>query len=103
MGYEGNWPKNKDEWWGLVDEHWSDLLNLLYRFIGMNDMENVDGQLTETPRAIEIEKMRTERDCRLVRYFNGAWGNAPDVPGLSELTGWNLLCDLCSEEHVLYN
>ncbi len=101
MGYKGNWPKTKDKWWALVDEHWPDLVSLLHRFIGMNDHENIDGKLTIEPRAVEIERMKRERNPRLARYLNGAWGNAPDVPGLSEITGWDLLCDLCSEEYVL--
>lgn len=101
MGYKGAWPKTKDEWWILVDEHWADLLSLMHRFIGMNDFENIDGKITQEPRVIEIEKMKRDRDPKLVRYLNGVWCNAPDVIGLWELVGWELLCDLCSEETVL--
>jgi len=101
MGYKGNWPKTKDEWWALVDEHWADLLSRMHRFIGMNDFENIDGKITQDPRAVEIEKMKADRDSRLVSYLNGVWLNAPDVAGLSEITGWGLLCDLCSEGSVL--
>ena len=87
MGYQGNWPKTKDEWWTLVDEHWADLLSLMHRFIG--------------PKLGDVEKLKADRDSDLVISFNDAWFKAPEVPGLSEISGWDLLCDLCSEAYVL--
>ena len=95
------YPKTKEEWWKLVDDSWPQLLGLMNRWIGMTDNEDIDGNITECQRSEEIAKMKQDRDPRLVSYLNGAWGNAPDVPGLSEIPGWGILCDLCSENHVL--
>jgi len=102
MKYQGNYPKTKDEWWILVDQNWPDLLGILNRFIGMTDNEDINGNITECQRSEEIARMKQKRDSRLVRYFNGAWLNAPDIPEIHEIPGWSLLCDLCSEEYVLY-
>ena len=96
-----SYPKTKDEWWKLVDDFWPQLLGLMNRWIGMTDNEDIDGNITECQRSEEIAKMKQDRDPRLVSYLNGAWGNAPDVPELSEIPGWGILCDLCSENHVL--
>lgn len=97
-----DYPKTKDEWWSSVDDNWQNLLGILRCFIGMADHENIDGKIIEGTRAEEINQMKEKRDSRLVRYFNAAWLNAPDVAGLWEIKGWNEMCDLCSEEYVLH-
>ena len=101
MSYHGNYPKTKGEWWTLVDENWVDLVSLMHRWLGMNDMENIEGKLTEEPRAVEIERMKAKKDANLLKYLNGVWQNAPDKPWIHEIPGWGLLCDLCSEGYVL--
>jgi len=93
--------KNKEEWWKLVDDNWPDLIDILYRFIGMSDHENIDCKITEEVRAVEIERMKQNRDERLADYFQGAWSNAPNVQGLQSIPGWLRMCDLCSERYVL--
>jgi hypothetical protein len=101
MNYKGNWPKNKKQWWKLVDEFWPQLLGLMNRWLGMTDNEDIDGNITECQRSEEIAKMKQERNPRLASYFQGTWMNAPDIAGLDEIPGWALLCDLCSESYVL--
>jgi len=102
MNYKGNYPKTEDEWWALVDEFWLQLLSLMNLWLGMSDNEDIDGNITECQRSEEIAIMKQVRDPRLANYFAGTWYNAPDVPGLHEIPGWELLCDLCSEVGVLY-
>jgi hypothetical protein len=98
-----SYPKTKEEWWQMLDENWPDLLDILYRWIGMDDRENVDGKITNEARAVEIERMRKEHNPAIVRYLSAAWCNAPDVMGLHSIPGWNMLCDLCSEEYLLHD
>ena len=95
------YPKNKKEWWDILNSEWVNILSILHKFIGMNDRENIDGEITLEPRSIEIETMKKERDPRLVRYLSAAWQNAPDVMGLHEIPGWNVLCDLLSEQYII--
>ena len=95
------YPKTKDEWWKLVDDNWPRLLGLMNNWLGMTDNEDIDGNITECQRSEEIAKMKQDRNSRLATYLNGVWCNAPDVPGLDEIPGWTLLCDLCSENHLL--
>jgi len=65
----------------------------------------IPGDCTSEPlgRSIaeELEHLKHNRSEKLVRYFHSAWGLASDVYAYS-VPGWGVLCDLCSEEYVLY-
>jgi len=101
--YRNNYPKTKDEWWNLVYENWPDLLGILNLYVGMNDNEDINGNITLCKRSEEVERMRHSKDVRLASYFTRAWGNAPDKSFIHNIPGWNLLCDLCSEDYVLFD
>jgi len=101
MAYQGNWPKNKKQWWNLVDENWPDLLGILNRFIGMTDHADINDNITQCQRSEEVARMKQEKNPRLADYFSAAWYNAPDNPCIHDIPGWALLCDLCSEVEVL--
>ena len=104
MTYIGNYPKSSDEWWKLVDDNWSDLIGLMNMYLGMTDQEDINGKLTPLKqRSQEIAEMKQNRDPTLARYLFGVWHNAPDNSSIHELKGWSLLCDLLSEEYVLYD
>jgi hypothetical protein len=80
----------KAEWWSKVDDNWNDLLEIIYDFA--------------LDRADEATTYMLERNPDLARVFNSAWFNAPDDRAvLYSYPGWGLLCDLCSEEWVLYD
>lgn len=98
-----NYPKTKEEWWKSVNDNWPNLLNILQQFIGTDDYEDVNGKLTDKPRSIEIATMISNKDPKLAKYFHAAWWNAPDNPSIRYIPSWHILCDLCSEEHVLYD
>lgn len=111
-----SWPKNKDDWWSLVDAHWVNLFGLISRFlpVGKHVIINPNPEdrqvfvgdpnmiLSERPLAAVITEAKENRDVILVRYLSATWEAAPDVPGLHGFAGWAVLCDLLSEEHVLY-
>ena len=97
------YPKTRDEWWQSLSEHWPNLLSILHRYIGMDDLESIDGKLTVEPRSVEIETMKLNKNPDLIRYLNAAWWNAPDKPWIHNIPGWGILCDLCSEEYLLHD
>lgn len=79
----------KQEWWDAVDNRWEDLMEIIHSYA--------------PDRAQEAAQYKLERSPDLARVFNSAWFNAPDDRGiLYSYAGWGLLCDLCSEEWVLY-
>ena len=100
------YPKTAEEWWQSVNDHWENLLDILSRFLPMNGMEIIDEEsckvkLTDRPMYRHILKLKEERNSHLARYFNAAWGAAPDNPSIHQIPSWDALCDLCSEEWVL--
>lgn len=34
---------------------------------------------------------------KMLRLLNDAWWNAPDRPEIHSIPGWDILCDLCSD------
>ena len=55
-----------------------------------------------TPMSVEITKVKANRNTILATYFQLTWDAAPDQPHIHGIPGWSLLCDLCSESHVLF-
>jgi len=111
------YPKTKEEWWSNVNEAWPDLLNIMERYFDLqsrnHDWEDVydcNGNLfktlcpTEPPPTLQqhIEELRETKNPKLVRWFNITWLNSPDNSSIWDLPHWETLCDLCSEEYVLY-
>lgn len=99
-------PKNKDEYWQLVYDNWTDLLDILYSYLPMNSFETIEegsGKIVISDKrlAIVIEQLKADRDRQLVRYFNAAFFAAPDVSSIHSIKRWHILCDLCSEEWCL--
>jgi len=96
-----SYPKSREEWWKLVDDNWVDLLEILGRFLPMSGNEDIDQKILVNPLYLEIEKIKTNKDSKLARYFQAAWFAAPDVSSLHGIPGWLLLCDLCSEDYLV--
>ena len=49
------------------------------------------------------ELYKNRRDKKLASLFQDAWYHAPDTPLLHKIPGWLLMCDLCSEEYMLFD
>ena len=81
--------KTNTDWWETVDWFFSDLLSLRRLFLS---------EVSES----EFIELRMKRDNKLAYYLEEIWNNAPDVPNIHSLIGWDILCDLCSEAYVLY-
>lgn len=99
-------PASKDEWWQAVDDNWQSLLEIIFHHMDhTHPAYDTPGQedTPETGRNIaeELEHLREARDSKLARYLQASWCLASDAYAWS-VDGWGQFCDLCSEEHVLY-
>lgn len=102
-----SWPKTYDDWWRILDENWEELLSILadklnFDFPAYDPPGRADGTLTGRSIGVELEHLRKNRDGeRLARYLFAAWDLASEAYAWS-VPGWGVLCDLLSEEYVLY-
>lgn len=85
-----SYPKNKEEYWQNVNDYWENLRDILGMFLSKEQV-------------LLADEMRQQQNPDIVRILNEAWWLAPDSRGLHSIPSWHVLCDLCSEEHVLYN
>lgn len=91
------------DWWTAVETNWDDLSGILHRFVPTYECANHKKEFTvETMWQHILQAKKTHDGETLARYFNMAWWNAPDDYTIHLIPGWGVLCDLCSEEHVLY-
>lgn len=97
-----SYPETKEEWWRLVDENWAELLAIMHRFLPTNSMWDLDNRFMDHPLSVEITNLKEIKSNELARYFQAAWSAAPIQPWLREIPKWFLFCDLCAEDHVLY-
>ena len=80
---------NKNEYWQIVDANWADLYNILATYLPKEELSKADN-------------LRLNKDRELVDLFDDAWFAAPDHKSIHDIPGWHVLCNLCSEAHVLY-
>lgn len=100
-----SYPKNKNEWWELVEKEWTNLLNMAYDQFQM-DYPAFDSpgnaNTPQTGRTVlkEMEYLKKTKNSKLAIYFHNIWGLSSDNYAYSK-PGWSSLCDLCSESFVL--
>jgi hypothetical protein len=80
---------NKNEYWQIVDANWTDLYNILVTYLPKEELATADN-------------LRINQDRELSSLFENAWFAAPDHPHIHNIPGWHILCNLCSEAHVLW-
>ena len=82
---ESGYAKNMDEWWFLVDHHWSDLRMLFQIYLTDKEVEKVD-------------VVKEERGAvALYTLLHLVWDGLPDNYLVQSLPGFGVLCDLCSD------
>lgn len=82
--------RTAQEWWKEVDSRWEDLMEIIYAYAPC-----------QIERAISCKRQKSPQ---LARVLNMIWHRAPDNRSvLYSFAGWGVLCDLCSEEWVLYD
>jgi len=95
-----------EDWWHAVNVHWEYLLNILAHQMDMDYVAYEtpgDDSSPALERTIfqEVVHLRGEKDKKLAKYFHAAWCLASETYAWS-VPGWGTLCDLCSEDWVLY-
>lgn len=95
-----SYPKTKDGWWANVDEYWDDLYSILLSFLPIVDVGADIGLTIRLDKKVQL--LKDNKDIELARYFGMAWARAPDDSSIHNIPSWHVLCDLCSEEYVLY-
>lgn len=120
------YPKTKDEWWKFVDDNWDDLERIVLTYYpNQQDFPEEGWPVNNTPQAIcnqiiqelrdkkpiwkskdffksYINHLRKTRDNNLDGIFQDSWFGMPEDPGVREISGFHVFCDLCSESYVLY-
>ena len=82
-------PRNREEYFSLAYQHHDELFNIIADFSGRDNAE-------------EFTLFLNERSSSIAPIFHQAWADAPDRPWIHSIPGWHALCDLCSEDYVLY-
>jgi len=83
-----SYPTTKEEWWNIVNKYKKNLLELINKF---------------NYKELELSKILIEnKDNNICRILHDTWFKAPDKSWIHELQGWEQLCDLCSEDYLLY-
>lgn len=94
-----HYPRNKLEWWAIVDDWWVELLKIAERYV---DMQTICPNFGDEKMYLVVERLKKERNNELAGFFEGVWHAAPDHGSIHTNKGWGVLCDLCSESYVLY-
>lgn len=97
---------NKEEWWEAVDYYWIDLCGIVYNKIDCMHPAYAEVGNDKSPETglnimEELLQLKNNKDPKLARYFAAAWDMASEAYCYS-VPSWGVLCDLLSEEHVLY-
>lgn len=99
-------PTTKAEWWSLVNEHWDNLWEIFLMFVPNHDFDWGSDVFVESKEPDVLTKIQRAKEARdghaLARHLNAAWATAPDDRSIHSIPSWGVLCDLCSEEYVLY-
>jgi len=114
-----------NDWWRLVEENKGELRSIVSghcvtfkdakriernmepnwivpggRFYGLN-ISGIYEKLQE--EALEqFEEYIRSRNRKIHSMFSQAWWRAPDRPEIHDIPGWDVLCDLCSEDWVFW-
>ncbi len=121
-----SYPKNKNEWWGFVDNYWNDLESIVLNYYpNQKDFPDNGWPENNTPQAAcnqIIKQLRKEsriwknkesfkayinhlkqtQDDKLDNIFQSSWFGMPETQSSRNLSAFHVFCDLCSESHVLY-
>ena len=110
--YMNEYPKSKEEWWKLYSLYKNQIFEVVFRTMHSNApaYETAGDDTTPaTGRTIidEMEYLFENRDKKLYSYLSAAWfmtsDNMANEYKSHRHSGWNVICDLCTEIGCLYN
>ena len=85
------YARNNDEWWFLVDHHWTNLSRMIETYLSQKEQ---DAALTaKNRRNAEVMWLNLQK----------TWDRMPDKPWVHQVPGFGALCDLCSDFHGTSN
>jgi len=117
-----NYPKTKEEWWKSVDNNWKNIRALIVRFLPREGKEFLESFVITAPAAEHIrllqvkdilkenlpsdiayyaEILLSNRDPKLLEILNKTWWGMPESIEIRDISGFGVLCDLCSEGYLL--
>ena len=82
-------PRNREEYFSLAEQYRDYLSDIIAEFSGRDNAE-------------KFLLFLNERSNSIASVLPRVWSDAPDRPWLHSIPGWDVLCDLCSEDYVLY-
>ena len=83
--YKG-YPKTKQEWINLFTEWYDELADIV--------------ALCDLFQEFDQAKDRNDYETAIT-ILHKVWYSAPDVVGIHSIVGWNILCDLLSEDYLV--
>lgn len=98
--------RSRDEWVEVLETNWPDLEKIIEKYIDPKSLtSSVPLLIARKPvRAVRDDIDHAWKDCdwqRLKIYLQEAWWRAPDEPTIHNETGWDVLCELLTEDWVL--
>ena len=95
-------PTNKKEYWEIVNNYWTEIESILNNYLPTFNNKWIDKTDLNKSLGEYINELRENQNPRIVRAFNAAWFACPEEnSGEWKHKGWNVLCNLCSEEWAL--
>jgi len=94
-----DYPRSAHEWWALASTYASDIVALLFRVKVRSTKHAALVKLFNT-----TEKYKKAVECRnadLAKALSYIWMALPNSKSTQALSGFSVLCDLCSEAYVL--
>ena len=83
-----HYPTTREQYFSTIRLYRNELKEILQLFAPQY-LSDFDSQL-------EAES------SEISQAFHEAWFNAPDKEWIHSIPGWSVLCDLCSEDHLLF-
>lgn len=96
-----SYPTSREEYWEIVDRFWPDLFNIILMYCP-RVITDLDSPYVGQTTSVVLVTLKQKKDLALVDFFEKAWASAPDDGKIHLIRGWGVLCDLCSESHLLY-
>ncbi len=93
-------PTNAEEYWAVAAQFERELIKIITSFVG-DKIRSLQDLIDGNSIDMVIHDLITNKDKRAIDLFNSAWAAAPDSGEIHLLPGWNVLCDLCSESHLV--